>query len=720
MKSVKPRKTISSHFELNEKPMDPKDLLGDFPFSKNEKRIEYMEASCAFDIETTSFYRSPDGARSSLRPQGKGWEKTAAMYAWVFGIDGKVCVGRTWGGFLSILDGLSAHYNLNPKSRRMIVYVHNFSFEFQFLKDRIKWDHVFAMGQRDPLFAVTEGGVEFRCSYHLFGYSLATVGKHLLKYPVRKMVGDLDYSLLRNQDTPLSEKEWTYIIHDGLVVMAAVEEERERLGGIGRIPLTKTGYVRRYARGACLYASPSHKVGVVKYERYQDLMKACTIKSLEEYRQLKRGFQGGFTHADAWAVGKTIRDVESFDFRSSYPAAMISEQFPMGPGKRIEVTNQRDFDYYRKRYCCLFDLELWGVVDSFQWDHYLSLSKCWQVDGAVVDNGRIVTADHLRTTITEVDYSILEKTYSWRRKAVANFRIYPRAPLPRDFAHAILDLYKKKTELKHVKGMEQEYQHSKEQLNSCYGMTVTDIVKDESTYEDGEWTVEKADPEKSLIKYNKAKNRFLFYPWGVWVTAYARRNLWRGIFECGSDYLYSDTDSVKICNAKNHADFFRRYDESITAKIRKNLEYWGLDPDLASPKTVEGIPMPLGTWDNDAHYRRFKTLGAKRYIDEDGGGISITVAGVAKSGAAWLVEKGKKEGKDPFDLFDEGLVFDEEGSGKNLHTYIDDPVDCVLTDYLGHAAPIHELSGTHLEPTTYDMSLSASFVDYLMGIREIS
>ena len=52
--------------------------------------------------------------------------------------------------------------------------------------------------------------------------------------------------------------------------------------------------------------------------------------------------------------------------------------------------------------------------------------------------------------------------------------------------------------------------------------------------------------EDLLSRYNKSWSRFLFFPWGVWCTAYARKSLWAGIIACGPDYIYSDTDSLKL------------------------------------------------------------------------------------------------------------------------------------------------------------------------------
>ena len=77
-----------------------------------------------------------------------------------------------------------------------------------------------------------------------------------------------------------------------------------------------------------------------------------------------------------------------------------------------------------------------------------------------------------------------------------------------------------------------EYLGSKEMVNAAYGMTVTDICRDEIIYDESsqmDWEKQKPNIEDAIEKYNKSARRFLFYPWGVWVTAYARRNLFSGL-----------------------------------------------------------------------------------------------------------------------------------------------------------------------------------------------
>ena len=711
--------------------------LGDKPFVRDNHKNRFLNCACVFDIETTSFYQSKTNPRLQvLKPSPKDEDdfvKSAIMYAWVIGINGRTIVGRTWEEALSIINRMVKTFGLHGEnspdsdednSQNAIIYIHNESFEFQFIKDRFKWSEVFALEPHKPLKATTVDGVEFRCSYLLTGYSLETVGKNLHKYHIKKMVGDLDYTKFRHAKTPLSPTEWRYVRNDGMVVMAHIQEEIERLNGIINIPLTKTGYVRKYCRDACLYEGAHRKNGL-KWKKYHDLMLALQIKSELEYTQLKLAFQGGYTHADGFYSGKIVFNVTSMDETSAYPAVMINEKFPCGTGEIVKPKSKKEFLDYLKRYCCLFDIELEDVDSTFIYDHYISSSRCWDSRGMVTDNGRVVRAKMLKMTITEQDYLIMLRTYSWRNMKIRNMRVYVRQYLPTDLVKAIVKFYKDKTELKGVEGMEVEYLHSKENVNSCYGMTVTDIARDEIKYMDQEWETIPKDLATVISKYNLSKNRFLCYQWGVWVTAYARKNVWSAILECAEDYVYSDTDSVKTRDFEKHKPFFDKYNAEIMVKLKRASEYHHIPLEHLMPKTKNGEKKILGVWDFDGYYFKFKTLGAKRYMTLSKKGYSLTVSGVNKSKAIpWLCKESARMWKEhhvvmtPIDLFQEGLSFPPEATGKNIHSYLDYEQSGIMVDYLGNECPYHELSSVHLEATGYDMSLSNDYIDYLMNIME--
>lgn len=685
------------------KPDELKEMLAlmrpNFRFSWSNKRLKYFNVAASFDIETSSFYVKD--------------EKCACMYIWTLGIYGAVMIGRTYDELIHVLNELSDILDLSER-KRLIIYVHNLAYEFQFIRKYFEWEKVFATDVRKPLYALTSNGIEFRCSYLLSGYSLEKLGEHLNKYSVKKMSGDLDYNLIRHTRTPLTEKEIAYCVNDVKVVMAYIQENIEQFKYISKLPLTKTGHVRKYCRDACFYGLGSEK-DRNKRLRYKELITSMKIEP-DEYSQMKRAFQGGFTHANPFYSGKIVTDVTSYDFTSSYPAVMISERFPMSSGEKIHIETKEQAEHLMQYYCCMFDIEIIGLYATFTADNYISSSKCWRCENGVINNGRVVAADLVRMSITEQDYYIIKKMYSWHAIRFANFRIYRKDYLPTDFISSILKLYEDKTQLKGVSGKEVEYLRAKEMLNSCYGMCVTDIVRPVYEYTDQWEEPETPDLETALNKYNNSGGRFLFYLWGVYVTAYARRNLFTGILNINEDYIYSDTDSIKITNAEKHQHYIEHYNNIITHKIAKAMKHHDIPIEKAEPLTIKGVKKPLGVWDFDGHYSRFKTLGAKRYMTESEGQINITVAGLNKKiTVPYLIAK---YGDKVFDNFTDNLYIPPEYTGKNTHTYIDAERKGVVYDYSGTPGEYKEQSCIHLEQADYTLSISREYADFLRGVKE--
>ena len=649
----------------------------------------------SFDIETTSFFERD--------------EKTALMYHWQFAINEYVITGRRWEEFQELLEVLHQLFKTDINNR-IVVYVHNLPFEFQFMKHYIKWSDDQLLGNnRDIYYIVTETGIEFRDSLKLSGMSLAKTAENLQTHSIRKMKGDLDYKLLRSPITPLTDKELQYCYNDVLILTAYIQEQLEQHNGnIAEIPLTKTGEVRKYCREFIFNQDKA------KAKKYRDLIAHLRISGVQEYHQLRRAFQGGFTHANWTKINYIEKNVASYDFTSSYPYVMLSEKFPMGEGRTIQPsTLELAEKYLNSSYGCLVDVEFTDIEQ--RWDleeNIISMSRCQNTEKIVDNNGRVVFATRLATTITNIDYQMLKKFYTWKTIAFKRFRIYPMNYLPTSFVKAILKLYKDKTTLKGVEDKQVEYQVSKGMLNSCYGMSVTDIVKDKFTYNEstGEFDLEKPDYQKSLDEYNKDKSRFLFYPWGVWITAYARRNLFTAILETGHDYCYSDTDSIKLENHEKYKYYFDNYNKEVEEKLKMAATYHNIPFEDFKPKTIKGKEKMLGVWDFECIYDEFKTLGAKRYFVRIGDKYEITCAGVNKTyGRDYLLEH-----DNPFETFQDDLIIPAEKSGKLSHIYIDDEREGIITDYQGQEYEYHSPSGLFLEPAPYHLSISDRLWEYIL------
>lgn len=694
---------------------------------KNNKKEVYYNVPAAFDIETSSFY-----ATTSEGEQ----RKQACMYIWQFGILNWVTYGRTWLEFKAFMSLLSQVLELG-ENKHLIIYVHNLPYEFAFMRTQVHFEKVFLLEERKPVYAIWNG-FEFRCSLKLASKSLERVGDDLIKYKANKKIGDLDYQLTRFSNTPLTPEELGYCEGDIRVLLAYIQEKIEIDGAITNIPLTNTGYVRNRCRKACFK----------NYKSYKRLMAQLKLTP-EEYLLLKRAFSGGFTHASAKYVGKILSYVASFDFTSSYPAVMLLEKFPMSEAHFENSLTSEQFNWYINNKCCLFDITLYNVTAKVDYDHPISVSKVIFPKDPVekkkmrnamkIDNGRIAYAEKITITMTEQDWFVFNNFYSFGYDEepeklsyqIHSFCWYDKGYLPKELYMSILDLYAQKTQLKDIEGKEVDYMILKNMLNAAYGMIVTDIVRDILEYDPDFGYKEKRKPdlEEAIENYNNSKKRFLFYPWGVWVTAYARRNLFSGILACKGDYIYSDTDSIKIFNYKDHMDYINSYNNLIHKKIEAAAEHFKISPDRYSPCNKKGKPKTIGVWDFEGEYLRFKTLGAKRYmierkpedIDEYHSRYSITVAGVNKIKACDYIVKTYP--KNPFSGFKKDLCVPKDYSGRLVLTYFDEPCSGRGIDYLGNECDYSENSYVHMEPTDYNLTISQEFKAYLQlcyGVTEDS
>lgn len=672
----------------------------------------------SFDTESYS-YREADGT------------KKACMYVWMMGINNSLIYGRTWEEYESLMAAL------NEKARELdayiTVWVHNLAHDFQFTRHHnSSYNRMFALDKRKPALVETDR-IIWRCSFIESGFSLAKITEDMGDASVGKRVGDLDYRLPRGPWTPLTEREWGYCFMDILTLNRYIQKKIDENGDVTLIPNTKTGYVRRDMK--------EHTVGADK--NYWYIVQKIKVTP-HEYLQLKKAFGGGFTHASPFGVRTTHKNVQSFDLTSSYPTVMLTETYPMSSGRYIEKIESKEElnDILRDRHCVM-TVKFKNLEANYHWDYPISEYHCEIKGHREVYNGRVASADELIITMTDVDWSVYLKWYSFSSIQVRDVYVYEPGYLPKLFVERMLYYYNAKTAYKDVAGKEQEYNSSKASLNSFFGMCVMDIVRAEIEFENGYWgdEIEEEPHEndydegnpfnleawddpilaKKIDRYNKNRGRFICWQWGIFVTSYARRNLFMGLLEVGKDYIYADTDSLKFKNPEEHLEWFERYNANIAKKCDKALQHHGLDIELSRPKNPKGKVCQLGVWDDDGSYEYFRTLGAKRYAmivkKGDKHYIKTTVAGVNKAGLPkFLANNSSGEvtcSPEWLDKFDDHLVIPAEYSGKLTHTYIDHEITCEFTDIYGIHGTTTELSAAHLEPTAYNMDISAAMIDYL-------
>lgn len=681
---------------------------------KDDKGKQYYNIACAFDIETSSFYsinhKQAKKFKRTITKKGVSAEqvyyvdangeehdeaeKHVCCYEWQFAVDNIRVYGRFLGEFARLLKDIKSQLDDNV---HLVIYVHNLGYEFQFIRHLFAFKYVFARKERRPMKAVTIERIEFRCSMFLTNAPLKDVGKNLLT-PLEKFDETYNYQEIRTSETPLTEQELAYGERDVEIVVALINERIHQDGDIANIPLTSTGYVRRAIREACL-STP----------RYYNLMQRLTITP-DEYKLLMFAMIGGFTHANCWHVDKTLHNVASNDLKSAYPAQMMMQTFPMSSGTRIDTEKPpENLKAILTNYHCVLLVRLRHVMTKWRGDNIISESRCYGDKSACnikTDNGRVMSADEIVTACTEIDLAYYKEFYKIGSIEILDGYYYDRGYLPNPIRMEVIEYFNKKTELKNVEGKEAEYLRSKGLLNSAYGMMVTNIVSEKIEYH-GEWQSEEPDLEMAIAKENHNKNRFLFFPWGVFVTAYTRARVWNAILETGDDQVYTDTDSVKYLHPEKHQDFFDRENAAVVERMHEVAEELGVEWDYIAPKG-----QVMGVWENDANYIKFKTLGAKRYIYQDKKGFNITIAGCNKKlGKQYIASQ-----TDPFGFFENEMEIDENHSGRLTHTYIDESMFGTVTDYLGNECIYYTRSGVHMEPSSYTMKMSEKYLRLLSGM----
>lgn len=605
------------------------------------------KAVCAdfatLDTETSSIARTTDWNNTDT---DVGFIYLAQIY-----IDGNCYIFRAIEDLVAMLNAVAEI--LDEKAATLVIYVHNLSFEWQFLKSVIPVDDVFAIkSRRIARVYAYDYSIEFRCSYILSNMSLEKFTENYCTELYRKDKELIDYEILRYPWSELDNNLLYYSLMDVVSLYHGVKSLMQREGDtVLSIPMTNTGYVRRSCREACLgtntkkYNTKSSAETYKKFSDYRKMFNKCAL-TLEEYNMCLNAFRGGNTHASRFYANRILHNVGSYDFSSSYPAVIIcSDEFPVG--KLMECTDSvqslESLKKYAKRFFMIVELEIADLQLRNNYNTavpYIAAGKVSRetLKNSIADNGRIMYSEGItRLTVLGLELDIIFKQYTGKMRVVKAYYT-EKGYLPLAIRKKCYEWFEKKTSLKHVSGMEYEYMKSKNRVNSVYGMMVEQIVKEITEYSEDDLllhtrkpTVEEA--EDQLRKYyTPMQRKFLAYQWGITVTAIARVRLQEMIDICGHDFVYCDTDSCKMLNPEKYIEAFKEYNN-------KWMEYANKCGCEYSAYTANGELQVLGIADYEGNYDRFKTLGAKKYATEKNGKLEITIAGVPKKAGAQLMGK---------------------------------------------------------------------------------
>lgn len=596
-----------------------------------------------------------------------------------------------WGRRPSDLADTLDRIQENLPGQRTIVFFHNLSYDWVFIRKFLFKIWGTPMSQLNtkphyPIYIEFGSGVILRDSLILAQRKLEKWAADL-DVTHKKAVGFWDYDRTRSQHEDFTDDELTYIENDTLAGVECIDATMMTLKkDITSLPYTATGIPREQIqkRGKKFSA----------HERFLSM-----VPDLEQQKNLERVYHGGYVHANRFMVGDIItEEVRDYDFTSSYPYCMCA--FPYPAEKFTPASDSTIEDILNESDIAAFYFLFIGTGAELRDPSFpmppLQFSKCVKCINPVMDNGRIISADMVAIWLTEQDLYVIDRYMTFEHHVCTHVKTASKKYLPRWFTDYIFECFTKK---QHLKGGDPvAYAIAKSIVNCLYGVTVQKPVKDDiqeayisdEDHLSGDYYAKELSAKEEEDKYNKYVNSYnsvLPYFIGVWVTAYAFRNLFE-LGECAGTWIYSDTDSVYGYDWD--LDAVERYN----AKCRRLLTENGYGPVTANGKEYWLGSAVSGEEDI---YTEFVALGAKRYAGrkKEDGKIHITVAGVPKNGAAQL--------QDDLRNFRSGVIFRGTLTGKMQHVYI--YVDDIYTDEDGNETG----DSIDLNPADYLMDMTKKF-----------
>lgn len=342
------------------------------------------------------------------------------------------------------------------------------------------------------------------------------------------------------------------------------------------------------------------------------------VLSLEDNEEIRMAYKGGFTWLNDKYKEKEIKKGLVYDVNSLYPSQMYYRPLPYGTPIKFagEYVKDKEYPLWTQHIKTMFELKE-GYIPTiqiknslfFKGNEYLKNSS-----GELVD----LYLSNIDLELFFEHYNIIEIEYvgGWKfKQATGLFNKY-------------IDKW---THIRHAHTGARE-QIAKLMLNSLYGKFATNpdmtgkvpyLKEDNSTgFKEGE--PETADP--------------VYTPMGVFITAWARYTTITTAQSVYDRIIYCDTDSIHIEGGEQ-------------------------------PKELEGKihPKKLGYWDFEGKFDRAKFLRQKTYVQEIGGKLEVTCAGMPD----------RVKEKVTFDNFKVGF----QESGKLMPKHVDGGIVLVDTDF---------------------------------------
>lgn len=671
--------------------------------NKNGKGITYYDITCGFDIEVTTDVVA----------------ERSYMYIWQICINGVVIKGRTYEDSIDLLDRIKTI--LQPKeNHRLLCFIHNLSYEFAAYKYWWRLDDKkenFLKTECEVLKCTHDHFVEFRDSMALCGgNSLAGLAKDYCN--TQKCKGDLDYSIPRNRYTELTDEEEGYCDNDVLILHEYARYVFDNImTEYKKLPLTQTGLLTN----ECKYSlNAAQGKNMEQWHRYN--IKRSAPDELTYNIQSQFLYRGGYTHAHADICEDVLTDLMGVDITSSYPYCMCQPIYIKKWEIVRDATEQTIKDLIEAGKVAIF-LATFTNIKSTGLHSIESSSKAIEISkNATIDNGRVYQSDVLKVYLTSWDYLNYTYYYTWSDCKITMCQASETRYLYKHLVQPMLKYYKIKADLK---AAGEPYGIPKARVNTFYGLNVKRLNDELTLFDTNGYSTESAKPYDEQI----AKSITCFYD-GVMISAYARHRLLKLAHDVNDKFgiksVYMDTDSHKFMHPTHELiDYLTALNENIRHDNKKNIEYFTeYDECYADLGEWDCEFLPYSMYDPNskkAYIKRFKTLGAKRYlieVDEYNKHkqcrettLHQTVAGLPKG---MMMDQYGTIDK-CFNAFSDKMLI--EGC-KLTSKYYNEPYNITVTDNQGHTDTHLELSCNALIPCNFKLSIDEIWHEWYSNLAE--
>ena len=708
-----------------------------------------FKIGCAYDTESSTLqHKEIDHYKKDKTPVYHTVVDTCFCYSYQFAIGEYYAIYRRREAFLMCLTTLVdtvKKLTARPEFENAVlcIWCANMAHEWAFIKGdlmgRYNITKLFAKTARDAMLIQIEKCVEFRECLGLFGRSLADISKHWCE-KFGKLVGGLDYDLVRTSETDLTETDRDYMRNDVLSLTEMhtnVIAYYTQKNGCCKLPYTSSGFVRMALKNAI-----RNDERLTEERENFNFYRREPVETNIEYLKIKNrrsvvsayqwdicrnySYSGGLCGSNIAYVGKILNNVICADITSDYPAQMVQKQFPTGRLTRVNPSKYDAVKAAKKPFFALLKIKRMTSKSR-----HATFSKHKIINGdktspfaeiygtpekLIIYNGKVLEGENMIVCWNDIDIAAYNEIYEINGGCLDLWVFDRYARAPQWLTDTMCNDYVNKALLKAAgKQNTQDYNEAKRNVNTYYGVLAT-RDHDVNDAVDGKLNFTNS-KTKSFEK--KARDFWLNPYIAFWVTSYARTILMHFISRFPDAIVQYDTDSLYYLRSKGK-DLEKALNEYNAEILSINRRRFRNHPNREIFDT-------LGQWDFDEVYKKFLPMGAKKYIKQDDAGIHTVIAGLPKKAIpAEIQARGISQPLtyyNPLVRYINGLspvvIIQHMFAHKFASVYNDDITTRyeTITDYNGKTA-LQAVSSYHaITPIDFTLSIGVDFLKHALHVQ---